>query len=104
MRDRGLRIARECHARVESRESALAHRHEQGVLVGEVVVRRTRRDIERLGDGPEGDVVRTVLADGDERLVDHGLGEGSVVVAASHDSPSCPRILTTFIFAARVPV
>jgi len=92
------------HARVERREPALAHRHEQGVLVREVVVRRTRRDIERLGDGPEGDMVRTVLPDGDERLVDHGLGEGPVVVAATHDAPSCPRILTTFIFAARVPV
>jgi hypothetical protein len=49
-------------------------------------------------------MVRTVLPDGDERLVDHGLGEGPVVVAATHDTPSRPTILTTFIFAARVPV
>jgi hypothetical protein len=41
-----------CHALVEGREPALTDCHEQGVLIREVVVRRTGRDVEGLGDSP----------------------------------------------------
>ena len=47
-------------------------------------------------------MVGPVLSDCGERLVDHRLGQGPVVVRACHDLPSPhwtapPRMLTTFI-------
>lgn len=52
------------HAFVERREPALPDGGEQSVLVGEVVVGRTRGDIEGLGYGSERHMIGTVLPDG----------------------------------------
>ena len=93
------------HALIECREPAPPDGDEHGILVGEVVVGRARRDIESLGDCPERDMVCAVLADCVQGLFHHRLGEGPVVVTATHDTPvSATHILTSFIFRAKVRI
>jgi len=76
------------HPLVESRQAARAHRAQQVVLVGEVVVGGARRHLEGLGDTAQGHVVGSLQAHLGQGLLDHRLGERPVVVVPRHDTSS----------------
>ena len=80
-------VARICrqgarHSLIKCGKATCTDRAKQFVLVGEVVVGRAGRDVQRLGDGPQGDLISPAGTHIGEGLIDHGLGEGAMVVAA----------------------